>query len=82
MARLIHKEVQEINNDVQLCPICRMQITQHIITQNWNEMSVCSCGWNSSQKLRIGPHQSRFYKMVPTPEKEECLALVETVTFR
>jgi|GEM_PF-5649725 len=82
MARLIHKQVQEINDDMRFCPDCHKQITQHIITNNWKEMSVCDCGWNSSLKIRMGPHQSRFYKIAPSLEKEEYLELIKTLTLK
>jgi len=31
MARLIHKEVQEINNDVQSCPVCHGRLLNTLL---------------------------------------------------
>ena len=77
--KLAEKVLTETYDSVKFCPICHRQITQHIITSNWKDVSICSCGWTSSEIPAVGPHQSKFYKASPRrPDMEQTIDQVAT----
>jgi len=76
--KLAEKVLVKTYDSINFCPICHRQITQHIITSKWKEVSICSCGWTSSDIPAVGPHQSKFYKVSRRPDKEQNIDLVAT----
>jgi len=68
----------EANDGIKSCPICHRQITQHIITSKWEDVSICSCGWTSSGTPAVGPHQAKFYKVSCRPDMEQTIDRVAT----
>lgn len=79
---LTDKVMLEMIDNVQLCPVCHKHISKHIITSNWKEIGICSCGWKSSNDISVGLHQPRFYKVSQIPDKNSCIELVETISLK
>jgi hypothetical protein len=76
--KLTDKIIAEANDGLKFCPICHRQVTQHIITSKWEDVSICSCGWNSFETPAVGPHQSEFYKASCRLDMEQTIDQVAT----
>ncbi|MCD4841479.1 MAG: hypothetical protein K8R08_05675 [Methanosarcinales archaeon] len=76
--KLTDKIIAEANDGLKFCPICHRQVTQHIITSKWEDVSICSCGWTSFETPAVGPPQSEFYKASCRSDMEQTIDLVAT----
>ncbi len=76
--KLAEKVIPEMNDIGKFCPICHRQVTQHIITLNWKNISVCSCGWTSNETPAVVSHRPKFFKTIQKSDKEQTINLVAT----
>ena len=77
--KLAEKVFPEIDDIEKFCPICHMQITQHIITINWKNISVCSCGWTSNETPAVVSHRPKFFKTIQKSDREQTINLVAAI---
>lgn len=69
--KLAEKVIPEMNDIGKICPICQMQITQHIITMNWKNINVCSCGWTSNETPAVVSNRPKFFKTIQKSEGDK-----------